>query len=449
MTNILVVDDDAAMREVLKIRLEKWGFQVRVVEDGEEAQKVAESWRPDIILTDVVMPGLSGLDLLHSLKGADRERTVILITAHGEVETAVEAMKRGAEDFITKPIDYGHLKVLLENAESRLRQRGKVARLRSRIAKGGDFGPFIGTSRLMKQVYRMIEEAASTDAAVLVTGPSGSGKELVAKAMHDLSRRSEGPFFPVNSAAIPSELMESELFGHEKGAFTGAASSRPGCFEQADGGTLFLDEIGEMPIQLQTKLLRVLEDGRVRRLGGREEFQVDVRVVAATNQEPRTAVQKGKLREDLYFRLNVFGIELPPLKDRSEDIPALAHHFASQFNARHGMKVEGMSDEVERLFAAYLWPGNVRELRNVVERATVLAKSGWIEVAHLPPYLRQGGQTADGQLVLEAGTTLIEVEKRLILKTLELTGDNKAEAARRLGVDVKTIRNKLKSFRES
>jgi DNA-binding NtrC family response regulator len=449
MTKILVVDDDAAMREVLKIRLEKWGFEVRVVDDGREAQEAAESWEPDIILSDVVMPGLSGLDLLKSLKGKDRDRAVILVTAHGEVETAVEAMKRGAEDFITKPIDYGHLKVLLENAESRLQQRGKVERLRSRIAKGGDFGPFVGASRSMRQVYNMIEEAASTEAAVLVTGLSGTGKELVAKAIHDLSSRSSGPFFPLNSAAIPSELMESELFGHEKGAFTGAAGSRPGCFEQANRGTLFLDEIGEMPIQLQAKLLRVLEDGRVRRLGGREVLQVDVRLVAATNQDPRTAVERGKLREDLYFRLNVFGIELPALKDRTDDIPALVHHFICQFNDRHKMMIEGISDEVERLFATYLWPGNVRELRNVVERATVLAKSGWIEVAHLPPYLRQSGQTTASQIVLEAGTPLLEVEKHLILKTLELTGDNKAEAARRLGVDVKTIRNKLKSFQGS
>ncbi|MEJ2083172.1 MAG: sigma-54 dependent transcriptional regulator [Acidobacteriota bacterium] len=280
----------------------------------------------------------------------------------------------------------------------------------------------------------------------MITGASGTGKELAARTIHDLSARSEGPFLALNAAAIPAELIESEIFGHEKGSFTGATSSRQGCIEMSDGGTLFFDEIGEMPVKLQAKLLRVLEDGRVRRVGGSEELQFDVRVLAATNRDPRRAIEAGELREDLFFRLSVFTIELPPLKDRKGDIPALVHYFISLFNQRHGTSVEGISEEVEGLLNTYLWPGNVRELRNVIERATVLAKEGWIEFSHLPPFLKQSNDREDMQVVVSAGTPLAEAEKRLILKTLELTGENKAETARRLGVDVKTIRNKLKEY---
>jgi transcriptional regulator with PAS, ATPase and Fis domain len=301
----------------------------------------------------------------------------------------------------------------------------------------------------MKELYRLLTEAAPAGTPVLLTGPSGTGKELAARALHQLSPRAEGPFLPVNSAAIPAELMESELFGHEKGAFTGALTFRPGCFELAHLGTLFLDEIGEMPARLQAKLLRILEDRKVRRIGSRHEIEVDVRIVAATNRDPVAAVQSGDLREDLYFRLNVFAIELPALKDRKGDLPLLVQHFLSQFNARHGTALEGISPEVQRLFEGYQWPGNVRELRNVLERAVVLAKQGWIEPIHLPPYLRRSTRRDDAQVVIEAGTSLAEAERRLIQKTLEQVGGNKTEAARRLGVDVKTLRSKLRSGGES
>lgn len=449
MARILVVDDDPAMREVLTIRLERWGHEVAAAEDGKAAEVVAGDWKPDLVITDLVMPGQSGLQLLQALKGADERRAVVLITAHGEVDTAVEAMKHGAADFVTKPIDYEHLRSVLEEALAKSSRRRTADRLRSEVARGRDFGPFIGRSKIMREVYRHLEDAASTDAPVLITGPSGTGKELAARTLHDLSSRSTGPFLPVNSAAIPSELMESELFGNEKGAFTGATASRPGCFEMADRGTLFLDEIGEMPVKLQAKLLRVLEDRKVRRIGGRDEIEVDVRVLAATNREPLSAVAKGDLREDLYFRINVFTIELPALKDRRGDMPLLVQHFLNEFNQRHGTRVDGISEEVARILDGYLWPGNVRELRNVVERATVLAKEGWIEVTHLPPYLKRSEQREDARLVITAGTSLAEAERRLILKTLELAGDNKAEAARMLGVDVKTIRNKLKGYTDS
>ncbi len=446
MSKVLIVDDDAAMREVLRIRLEKWGHEVQVAEDGHAGEKLAASWGPDIVVSDLVMPGPSGLELLQSLKSGDPQRPVVLITAHGEVETAVEAMKQGASDFITKPIDYDHLQVLLHEFEDKARLRDRTRKLMSKAERGGDFGPFVGRSKVMKRVYGLIREVSGTQASVLITGPSGTGKELVARTIHELSARADGPFLALNAAAIPSELIESEVFGHEKGSFTGATTSRKGCIEMADQGTLFFDEIGEMPVKLQAKLLRVLEDGRVRRVGGREELQFDVRVLAATNRDPRKAIESGDLREDLFFRLSVFTIELPPLKDRKGDIPALVHYFINLFNERHGTCVEGVSDDVEHLLNTYLWPGNVRELRNVIERATVLAKEGWIEIAHLPPFLKQSSDREDMQVIVSAGTPLAEAEKRLILKTLELTGENKAETARRLGVDVKTIRNKLREY---
>lgn len=449
MARILVVDDDPAMREVLTIRLEKWGFLVRAADSALSAEDCATQWHPEVVITDLVMPGGSGLDLLRRLKGSDPDRAVLIITAHGEVESAVEAMKQGAEDFVTKPIDYGHLRSVLDEILLRGKQRRDAGRLRSEVTRGGDFGPFIGRSRVMRELYRNLEDAASAGAPVLITGPSGTGKELAARLLHELSPRSQGPFVPVNSAAIPAELMESELFGNEKGAFTGASTARPGCFEVADGGTLFLDEIGDMPVLLQAKLLRVLEDHRVRRVGGREEIVVDVRVLAATNRDPLAAVARGDLREDLFFRLNVFTVELPPLRDRRGDIPLLTQHFLLQFNRRHGTRVEGVSTEVSEWFDEYLWPGNVRELRNVLERATVLAKEGWIESSHLPAYLRHSDRREGAQIVLSAGTPLKEAERRLILKTLEVTGGNKAEAARRLGLDVKTIRNKLRDFGDS
>ncbi|GAB4251930.1 MAG: sigma-54 dependent transcriptional regulator [Acidobacteriota bacterium] len=446
MARILVVDDDPAMRQVLRLRLAKWGHEVTVCPDVAAARTALGRQLPDVVITDLVMPGATGLDLLRELRAAGPAPAVILITAHGEVDKAVEAMKHGAADFVTKPLDYGHLQSLLAELEQQALRRREAERLRDELAGGEDFGPFVGTSPPMQAVYRLIREAAATDVPVLVTGPSGTGKELVARTLHDLSRRREGPFLAVNAAAIPAELMESELFGHEKGAFTGALERRAGCFELADGGTLFLDEISEMSAPLQAKLLRVLEDGQVRRVGGRETLHVDVRIVAATNRDPRRAVAEGRLREDLYFRLNVFSIDLPALRERLGDLPRLVQYFLTRFNAKHGTRVEGLAPEVEELFAAYLWPGNVRELRNVLERAVVLAKEGWIAAAHLPPYLRHTEEREDRRVVLAAGTPLAEAEKQLIAKTLEQVGGNKTEAARRLGIDVKTLRSKLRNY---
>ncbi|RMG46625.1 MAG: sigma-54-dependent Fis family transcriptional regulator [Acidobacteria bacterium] len=443
---ILVVDDEQAMREVLEMRLQEWGFDVRLAADAAEAQRLVESYDPDIVISDVVMPEVSGLELLNSLKTGNPTRPVILITAHANVDMAVEAMKRGAQDFVTKPLDYPKLKAILETTEKEIMLRRKSRKLATRLERGAGFGPFIGVSKPMREVYGLIEHLATSDAPAIITGESGTGKELAARTIHELSARAHGPFVAINSAAIPENLIEDELFGHEKGAFTGATSSRPGCFECADKGTLLLDEIVEMPIALQPKLLRVLEDGRVRRLGGKREVTFDVRVLAATNQDPRQAVRQGRLREDLYYRLNVFTLALPPLRERREDIPLLAHHFISLFNRKHAASVEGLREETLQMLKAYPWPGNVRELKNVIERAVILARRAWIEPSHLPPYIQTSPADEQETLILPIGITAAEAEKALILKTLEQVDHNKAEAARRLGLDVKTIRNKLKRY---
>ena len=446
-TKVLVVDDEPAIREVLEMILQEWGYDVRLASDGAEAKEMVESYDPDVVISDIVMPQLSGLDLLRCLKTGNPNRPVILVTAHASIDLAVESMKQGAQDFITKPMDYPKLRAILKAAESDIEMRQTSRKLTSELEQGSGFGEFVGVSKAMREVYDLIKSLSTTDAAALITGESGTGKELAAKTIHHLSRRADGPFIAVNSAAIPETLIESEVFGYEKGAFTGTIGMRQGCFELANSGTLFLDEIGEMPIMLQPKLLRVLEDGKVRRLGGKQEVAFDVRVIAATNQEPRNAIADAKLREDLYYRLTVFTIALPPLRERKEDIPLLAQHFIGEFNKKHTAQVEALRDDAMEIITAYSWPGNVREFRNVMERAVILSKGEWIETFHLPPYLRGSGGEISTKLVLPVGITAAEAERELILKTLERTGHNKAEAARQLGLDVKTIRNKLKTYK--
>jgi DNA-binding NtrC family response regulator len=298
----------------------------------------------------------------------------------------------------------------------------------------------------MREVFGLIESVAARDVSVMISGESGTGKEMVARSIHRLSRREGKPFVAINAAAIPESLIESELFGHERGAFTGAIATRQGCFEQANGGTLFVDEIAEMPMSLQPKLLRVLGDGRVRRLGGNYEFEFDVRVIAATNRDPLEAIQEGKLREDLYYRLNVVPISLPPLRNRVDDVPLLVQHFISEFNRKHHLQIEGPTDEALALLKAYSWPGNVRELRNVIERSVVLTKGEWVQEKDLPPYVRDPVLRSEKLVFPVGATTVADAERELILKTLEHAGQNKAEAARQLGVDVKTIYNKLKAY---
>ena len=443
---VLVADDEDAMRAVLEMRLKDWGYETVLAADGGEAEQLAQKRHPDIILSDVVMPGPSGLDLLRLLKKSDAVRPVILMTAQGTIDMAVEAMKQGALDFITKPLDYDKLKAVLEAAKQDVVLRRQSHRLNTQMEKTAGFGPFVGSSPQMREVYQLLETLAQSDASALLTGESGTGKELAARGIHAHSARVNGPFIAINAAAIPESLIESEVFGHEKGAFTGAVGTRPGCFELAHRGTLFLDEIAEMPVALQPKLLRVLEDGRVRRLGASHEFTFDVRVLAATNRDPKEAVEKGQLREDLLYRLNVFQVVLPPLRERKDDLASLVQHFLKELNAKHQTSVVAVRPDAMEKIQNYRWPGNVRELRNVLERAVILAKGEWIEQSHLPPYLRAEEDGRGAAVSPPKAATVAETEKELILQTLQQTGNNKAEAARRLGLDVKTIRNKLKSY---
>jgi DNA-binding NtrC family response regulator len=406
------------------------------------------TFRPAIVISDLVMPRLDGLGLLRALHTQGADVTTLLLTAQGTVETAVEAMKEGAYDYLTKPVDIQRLKILLDKIVERQETLREVKALRRQLREHGTFGPMVGNSPGMRKIYQVIEQAAPTGASVLITGESGTGKELVAQTIHKLSPRASFPFIAINCAAIPETLLESEIFGHEKGAFTGAADRRQGCFELADRGTLFLDEIGEMTPTTQVKLLRVLQERTFRRLGGRAEQSVDVRVIAATNLNPQEAVRQGKLREDLYYRLNVFSLGLPPLRERREDLPLLIQAFITEFNSRYQKVVAGLDHHAMQMLEQYGWPGNVRELRNVIERATILAPGQFIEPPHLPATIgTEVVPQAEPQMALAPGTTVEEAERRLILMTLEHTRQNKTRAAEILGISLKTLHNKLNKLR--
>jgi DNA-binding NtrC family response regulator len=445
---VLIVEDDAAARAGLEQLVRSWGFIAESAGDGEEALEKVTSFRPAIVITDLVMPRMDGLALLRALQQQGADVTTLLLTAQGTVETAVEAMKEGAYDYLTKPIDLKRLKILLDKIVERLETLREVKALRRQLREHGTFGSLVGASPEMRKIYQVIEQAAPTGASVLIMGESGTGKELVARTIHQLSPRAAFPFVAINCAAIPETLLESEIFGHEKGAFTGAADRRAGCFELADHGTLFLDEIGEMTPATQVKLLRVLQERTFRRLGGRYEQSVDVRVIAATNADPVDAVQKGKLREDLYYRLNVFAVTLPPLRNRKEDLPLLVQAFITEFNTRNQRAIAGVDHQAMRLLENYHWPGNVRELRNVLERATILAPGPFIEAEHLPPVVaREPDPEQTPQVALGPGTTVEEAERRLIMMTLQHTRDNKTRAAEILGISLKTLHNKLNKLR--
>ena len=451
LCRILVVDDEAAMREVLQARLERWGYEVRLAENVGQARTMVAQFDPHVVISDLVLPDATGLDLLHALRGADEDRIVFLITAYGTIDTAVQAIKGGATDFLTKPLDYVALRQQLDAIEARLRDaperpEPKPNATPQRVEPG--LGGMVGTSPAHATMLESLRLAAASPVPVLVVGESGSGKELVARTIHELSPRAGGPFVPLNAAAVPEALAEGELFGHERGAFTGAGDARQGLFEAADGGTLFLDEVTEMPLALQAKFLRVLEDGKIRRVGGRSERLCDVRVIAATNRNPAEAVEQGRFRQDLLFRLDVLRVDVPPLRERVEDIPALAHHFVQGCCARYETEPRTLTEAAVVRLQAHVWPGNVRELRNVIERAFIVAHDGVIDAPQIPLDEAEGPESSDGSLgvVIPYGVTVAEAERILILETLKRTGNNKAEAARRLGVDVKTIRNKLKSF---
>jgi DNA-binding NtrC family response regulator len=449
LARVLIVEDDVSARAGLMELVQSWGFETDGARDGQDALEKLTTFRPGIVLTDLVMPRMDGLELLKAIMTQGEDLTVLILTAQGTVETAVEAIRVGAYDYLTKPVDPYRLKILLDKVIERQETRREVKVLRRQLREHGAFGSLIGSSLAMRRVYTVMEQAAPTAASVLISGESGTGKELVAQTIHQLSPRAAFPYVPINCAAIPETLLESELFGHEKGAFTGALERRAGCFELADRGTLFLDEVAEMTSATQAKLLRVLQERRFRKVGGRQEQTVDVRIIAATNVDPADAVKKGKLRDDLYYRLNVFALALPPLRERREDLPLLVQSFLSEFNSRLGKSVVSVEPQVMKVFESYAWPGNVRELRNVIERATILAKGEFIEVKHLPPSLAEAGRTEPTQrtLALTPGTTVEEAERQLIMLTLEHTRDNKTRAAEILGISLKTLHNKLNKLK--
>ncbi len=444
---VLVVDDEAHEREGLATLLEGWGYETATASQGLEALEKIPAFNPVVVICDLRMPDMNGMDLLRELRHSRPRPSFIMLSGQGTIEEAVEATKLGAFDFLEKPLDVKKLQVELRNCLERRVNERELAIAQKRLRDYGILGQLAGRSKKMQAVMSLIEQVAPSSASVLITGESGTGKELAARTIHELSPRQMNPFVAVNCAAIPETLMESEIFGHEKGAFTGAMDRRAGCFELADGGTLLLDEIGEMPIPTQAKLLRVLEDSKVRRLGGKAEIVTDVRVLAATNKIPEEAVAKGQLRSDLYFRLDVVQIAMPPLRDHLEDLESLIEILLEDLNHKHQKSVKLVDSEVLDLFRRYTWPGNVRELRNTLERAAVVCSG---EVLHRTDLAPEFGHTVpartDGDLALRPGLTVAGAERLLIRETLAFTSNNKTRAAEMLGISLKTLHNKLKEY---
>jgi two-component system, NtrC family, response regulator HydG len=441
---VLIVDDEPSTCAGLAELIESWGFETDTAEDGRTALGKLKAVRPHVIICDLVMPRMDGLALLKRIQ--PEEISFVMLTAQGTIDSAVEAIKEGAYDFLTKPVDIVRLKTILEHLSDKMDTDDEVKRLRRELRQLGSFGQLIGTTPAMQEIFHQIELAAPSSASVLIYGLSGTGKELVARAIHDMSPRRNGPFVPINCSAIPATLLESELFGHERGAFTGAIRTKEGCFELAGGGTLFLDEIATMAIDLQSKLLRTLENGTFRRVGGKEELHADVRLIAASNIEFEEAIRQELFREDLYYRLNVFQLSLPLLKDRLGDIPILTQHFLDEFAKVNRKKVKSVHPDTMLLFKEYPWPGNVRELRNTIERAVIVCRSDMVTTEDLPETVRQ--RKSEGPaLTVALGTSMDEVEKQMIFKTLDFTGGNKTEAAKALGISLKTLHNKLNRFR--
>lgn len=430
-----------------------WGYDARTASDGEDALRQMQLDEPAAIVTDLMMPGMDGAELLRRLREQPNAPPAIMLTAFGSLETAIEMVHElGAFWFLEKPLQPGALKMLLARALEHRRLRADNERLARQLAGQGVLDDLVGVSPKMQEVFSLLRQVGPTSATVLITGESGTGKELVARAIHRLSPRAGGPFIAVNCAALPETLIESELFGHEKGAFTGALERRRGCFELADGGTLLLDEIGDMPMSTQSTLLRVLEDRRVRRLGGSREVPIDVRVLASTNHDLAQAIKDNRFREDLYFRLNVFHVDLPPLRERKEDLGPLCAVMIPQLNERHGCRVPGCDEAATAALLAHHWPGNARELRNALERAVILAGEGPIQTQHLPRLdgarREAAADTSDAldSVTLQVGTSVSQAERSLIELTLRHTAGNRTRAAAILGVSVKTLFNKLREY---
>jgi DNA-binding NtrC family response regulator len=453
---VLIVEDEPHALMGLAELISGWGYRTETARDGIEGWEKALAWDPAIVVTDLKMPRMDGIGLLTKLaEGARSNVAVVLLTAQGSIQVAVDAMKLGAYDFLQKPVDATRLRTILANATRQRATEIELEVTRRRLRETGILGSMVGSSRAMRDIFSLIEQIAPSNVSVLITGESGTGKEMVARTLHDLSPRKGRPFVAVNCAAIPETLIESEVFGHEKGAFTGAVERRAGCFELASGGTLLLDELGDMPVGTQAKLLRVLEERKVRRLGARSEQDVDVRVLAATNRNPEDAVANGHLRSDLYYRLNVFHIHMPPLREHLEDLPIMAEAMVREMNQKHARHVSGLSESILDRMVAFSWPGNARELRNTIERAVILCPDGSpLDAGHLSRNFgaAQAATPAvhDASIVpVRVGTTVDEAEKMLILRTLESTGQNKTRAAEILGVSLKTLHNKLKEYSQS
>ena len=439
---VLVADDEASARTGLANLLRDEGFDVTLAEDGQKALTSVQEMAPDVLVTDLRMPGLDGLELLQRARELAPELIVILATAFADVDTAVRAMHQGAEHYLTKPVQFDELLLVIRRALERRKLSNEATELRVRLKDRLSFDNIVGSSPAMQEVFNVIEQVAPTKASVLITGESGTGKELVAQAIHEHGPRSSAPFVKLHCAALAETILESELFGHERGAFTGAAGRREGRFKHADGGTLFLDEIGEISPAIQVKLLRFLQERSFERVGGNETLKVDVRVIAATNRDLPSEVAAGKFREDLYYRLNVVNIEMPPLRARPSDLLPLAAHFLARFAKENGKRIEGFAEDAVERIASYRWPGNVRELENVIERAVVLCEGTSLTAKHLPAGV---GAASKGGIRIP-GSTLEEVERHLILTTLEACGGRTSQAAQMLDISVRKIQYKLHEY---
>jgi DNA-binding NtrC family response regulator len=442
---ILVVEDELNIRTALVTMLEKRGYMAMSAGTAEEALRLLDETTMDLVITDLKMPGIGGMELLRRVKAAWQATEVVVMTAYGSIETAVEAMRLGAYDYITKPIDRDRFPVLVEKALERHFLTSENRELRDRLETRDRFEHMIGDSALMHQIYNLVEMVAASDVTVLVAGESGTGKELMARAIHQKSPRASGPFISVNCGALPETLLESELFGYEKGAYTGAMGTKVGRFELADGGTLFLDEIGELSLKSQVDFLRVLETKEFRRLGGTKVIKVDARIIAATNRNLEEAVKQGIFREDLYYRLNVIPLRMPPLRDRTEDIPLMVQSFLREFALKHGREPQDVSRQAMQLLRLYAWPGNIRQLRNVLERLMITVRERVVEPAHLPDEI-QASKEHIRTVLVTLGTTLEEIEREVIRRTLAEITNHREKAAKILGISLRTLQYKIKEY---
>jgi DNA-binding NtrC family response regulator len=442
---ILVVDDEINIRGALVTLLEKKGYHVCGVGTGEEALKELEIATADLVLTDLKMPGMGGTEFLRQLKQKWPDIEVVVMTAYGSIDTAVEAMRCGAYDYLTKPIDRDRFSVVIEKALERHTLAFENKQLRDRLETRTRFDQMIGESEAMQKVYSLVDMVGDSAVTVLLTGESGTGKELVARAIHHKSTGSNGPFVTLNCGALPENLFESELFGYEKGAFTGATATKVGRFELADGGTLLLDEVGELSLKSQVDFLRVLETKEFRRLGGTKVIKVDARIIAATNRNLEEAVKQGDFREDLYYRLNVVPIRLPPLRQRGDDIPLLAERFLQEFSAQHHREPKDISREAMRLLRLYAWPGNIRQLRNLIERMVVTVKEPVIQPEHLPEEIQVSKEDAH-TMVVALGSSLKDIEREAIRRTLAEVTNHREKAAKLLGISLRALQYKIKEY---